>query len=99
MRGSFPKQTTNGGTSDILDSLLSFEEQQQQHQQQENPFKYSKDFMLSLFKPDSNLPFDFNQHEYVTTDKIVSPLAFEELTESEKKVRIMLKKKVRKKHT
>lgn len=82
MRGSFPKHNDNSNTnfasSEILDSLLPFEDQQ--------GLKYSKDFMLSLYKPDSQLPSDFNQHEYVTTDKILCPLAFEELSESEKKV-------------
>lgn len=81
MRGSFPKHNnsnTSFASSDILESLMPFEDQ--------HAFKYSKDFMLSLYKPDSQLPSDFNQHEYVTTDKILCPLAFEELTESERKV-------------
>lgn len=83
-------RTNNTKSSDIVSSFLpSFEEQHHQHQQQlqENPFKYSKDFMLSLYKPDLHLPADFNQHEYVTTDKIMAPLATEELSELEKKVK------------
>jgi PERQ amino acid-rich with GYF domain-containing protein len=93
MRGSFPKHNTNNNnnfvasssSSDILESFApSFEDN---HHQQENPFKYSKDFMLSLYKPDFQLPSDFKQHEYVTTEDRTCPLAFEELTESEKKVK------------
>lgn len=99
MRGNFSKHNRSNGTHfashDILDSLMPFEDnsssnhlqfQQQQHQQ-ENPFKYSKEFMLGLFKPALQLPSDFKQHEYVTTDVCNAPLAFEELTEAEKKVR------------
>lgn len=79
-------RTNNTKSSEILTSLLpSFEEQHHQQQQQENPFKYSKDFMLSLYKADLHLPADFNKHEYVTTDKIMAPLATEELSDLEKK--------------
>ncbi|KAK4518115.1 transcription factor TFIIF complex subunit Tfg3 [Mucor velutinosus] len=97
MRGKLSKHNSNNGTHfashDILDSLMPFEDngssshlQFQQQHQQENPFKYSKEFMLSLFKPALQLPSDFKQHEYVTTDACNAPLAFEELTETEKKL-------------
>jgi hypothetical protein len=94
MRGSLPKHRSNNSTdfasNEPLDTLLSFEDSQQlqQQQQQENPFKYSKDFMLSLYKSALPLPSDFQQHEYVTIEGCLSPLAFEELTEAEKKVRL-----------
>ncbi|CAO3631456.1 unnamed protein product [Mucor hiemalis] len=79
-------RTNNTKSSEILTSLLpSFEEQHHQQQQQENPFKYSKDFMLSLYKANLHLPANFNKHEYVTTDKIMAPLATEELSDLEKK--------------
>jgi hypothetical protein len=96
MRGSLPKHKSNNNTefasNELLDSLLPFEDSQQLQQQQqvENPFKYSKDFMLSLFKPALSLPSDFQQHEYVTIEGCLSPLAFEELTEVEKKVTIIM---------
>ncbi|GAN03158.1 hypothetical protein MAM1_0035d02609 [Mucor ambiguus] len=98
MRGKISKHNSSNGTHfashDLLDSLMPFEDngnsnhlqfQQQQHQQ-ENPFKYSKEFMLGLFDPALQLPSDFKQHEYVTTDACNAPLAFEELTEAEKKL-------------
>lgn len=94
MRGSLPKHKNNNSTefasNELLDSLLPFEGNQhlQQQQQQENPFKYSKDFMLSLYKPALPFPSDFLQHEYVTLEGCFSPLAFEELTDVEKKVRL-----------
>lgn len=87
--------STTTSNPDNLDNY-SFDQQQQQQQESNrqaaaetnNPFKYSKEFMLSLYKPNHELPFDFKQHEYVTTqDQRYSPLAFEELTEAEKKVR------------
>ncbi|KAL9557302.1 hypothetical protein MBANPS3_001456 [Mucor bainieri] len=85
---------TDFASRSFLDSLMPFEDsnhlqfqqQQQQQHQQENPFKYSKEFMLGLFKPALQLPSDFKQHEYVTTDACNAPLAFEELTEAEKKL-------------
>lgn len=98
MRGNLPKHNdindTHFASNDILDSLMPFEDnssnhlQFQQQHQQENPFKYSKEFMLGLFKPALHLPSDFKQHEYVTTEGCNAPLAFEELTEAEKKVQL-----------
>ncbi|CAO0793818.1 unnamed protein product [Mucor circinelloides] len=82
----------NFGPGWMRDSLMPFEDnssnhlQFQQQHQQENPFKYSKEFMLGLFKPALHLPSDFKQHEYVTTEGCNAPLAFEELTEAEKKL-------------
>ncbi|KAK9765847.1 kinesin-like protein [Basidiobolus ranarum] len=50
-----------------------------------NPFKYSKEFMLSLYKP-VGLPLDFEKHEYVTSDDCLPPMASIELTDQEKKL-------------
>lgn len=94
MRGNLPRQSTQNGndfvSSDNIESLLPFNEsqQQQQQQQQDSPFKYSKEFMLGLYKPSLQLPSDFTQHEHATIDESIAPLAFEELSEWEKKVRI-----------
>ncbi|RCH79743.1 hypothetical protein CU098_001733, partial [Rhizopus stolonifer] len=41
--------------------------------------------MLSLYKP-SQLPSDFQHHEYVTVEESLTPLAFDELSELEKKL-------------
>ncbi|OZJ04834.1 hypothetical protein BZG36_02325 [Bifiguratus adelaidae] len=50
-----------------------------------NPFKYSKEIMLSLFKP-STLPAEFEQHEYVTVLEAMEPLAFVPMSDAEKKL-------------
>ena len=95
MRGNLSKHnninSNDFASTDILDSLMPFDDnnnnqQHQQQSQQENPFKYSKEFMLGLFKPALQLPSDFKQHEYVTMEGCTAPLAFEELTDAEKKV-------------
>lgn len=77
MRGGFSKNVNNNGV--LTD--LPFEENNI------NAFKYSKEYMLSLYKPSPQLPSDFQQHEYVTVEESLPPLAFDELTEIEKKVR------------
>lgn len=56
-----------------------------QDDQQDNPYKYSKDLMLSLFKPYA-LPVEIEKHEYVIVDECQQPLGKVELSESEKKV-------------
>ncbi|KAG0178068.1 hypothetical protein DFQ29_003973, partial [Apophysomyces sp. BC1021] len=50
-----------------------------------NAFKYSKEFMLSLYKQ-TELPMDFERHEYAAVEESLGPLAFEELSETEKKL-------------
>lgn len=50
-----------------------------------NPYKYSKDFMLSLYRP-MEMPADFERHEYVAVEESQGPLSFVDLTEEEKKV-------------
>ncbi|KAI7866759.1 hypothetical protein BDF14DRAFT_806085 [Spinellus fusiger] len=50
-----------------------------------NPFKYSKDLMLSLYKP-TDLPLDFEKHEYVAVEESQGPLSFVDLSENEKKL-------------
>ncbi|CEG70743.1 hypothetical protein RMATCC62417_06585 [Rhizopus microsporus] len=76
MRGGFSKNVNNNGV--LTD--LPFEENNI------NAFKYSKEYMLSLYKPSPQLPSDFQQHEYVTVEESLPPLAFDELTEIEKKL-------------
>lgn len=51
----------------------------------ENPYKYSKEFMLSLYRP-VDPPADFERHEYVAVEESQGPLSFVELSEEEKKV-------------
>ncbi|KAF9584112.1 hypothetical protein BGW38_007532, partial [Lunasporangiospora selenospora] len=50
-----------------------------------NPFKYSKELMLSLYKP-TGLPIEFERHEYVTSDECLLPLAVQPLSEQEVKL-------------
>ena len=50
-----------------------------------NPFKYSKEFMLKLYKP-VGLPLEFERHEYVTSEEALQPMAMIVLTEQEQKV-------------
>ncbi|KAG2179079.1 hypothetical protein INT43_001929 [Umbelopsis isabellina] len=56
-----------------------------QDDQHDNPYKYSKEFMLSLFKPYA-LPVEIERHEYVVVEDCQQPLAKVELTEHEKKL-------------
>ncbi|KAG0260797.1 hypothetical protein DFQ27_003315 [Actinomortierella ambigua] len=50
-----------------------------------NPFKYSKDFMLSLFKP-VGVPIEFERHDYVTSEEPLLPMASQPFTEQELKI-------------
>ncbi|CAG8532133.1 18892_t:CDS:2 [Acaulospora morrowiae] len=50
-----------------------------------NPFKYSKEFMLKLYKP-VGLPLEFERHEYVTSEEPLQPMALIMLTEQEHKL-------------
>ncbi|KAF9975270.1 hypothetical protein BGZ73_001162 [Actinomortierella ambigua] len=50
-----------------------------------NPFKYSKDFMLSLFKP-VGVPIEFERHDYVTSEDSLMPMASQPFTEQELKI-------------
>ena len=79
MRGGFAKNVNSSSRGTLSD--LPFEESNV------NALKYSKEYMLSLYKPSPQLPSDFQQHEYVTVEECLTPLAFDELTELEKKVR------------
>lgn len=72
MRGGFSKNFNNFSDSPFEESNV-------------NALKYSKEYMLSLYKP-SQLPSDFQHHEYVTVEESLTPLAFDELSELEKKV-------------
>lgn len=49
-------------------------------------YKYSKEFMLGLYKP-VDVPADFERHDYVVVEEPQGPLSFVDLTEEEKKVR------------
>ncbi|CAG8442729.1 1823_t:CDS:10 [Diversispora eburnea] len=50
-----------------------------------NPFKYSKEKMLKLYKP-VGLPLEFERHEYVTSEEPLQPMALINLSEHEHKL-------------
>ncbi|KAF9174569.1 hypothetical protein BGX20_010797 [Mortierella sp. AD010] len=50
-----------------------------------NPFKYSKELMLSLYKP-TGLPIEFERHEYMTSEESLPPISFLQLSEQEVKL-------------
>jgi hypothetical protein len=51
-----------------------------------NPFKYSKDLMLSLFKP-VGFPIEFERHEYATSEDALMPMSSQPFSDQEIKVR------------
>ncbi|KAJ1962533.1 kinesin-like protein, partial [Dispira parvispora] len=50
-----------------------------------NPFRYSRELMLSLYKP-ANVPVEFERHEYITSDQPLEPMAHIPMTEEETKL-------------
>ncbi|KAF9573705.1 hypothetical protein BGW38_008393, partial [Lunasporangiospora selenospora] len=50
-----------------------------------NPFKYSKEFMLSLFKP-VGFPIEFERHEYATSEEALLPMSSHPFTDQELKI-------------
>ncbi|KAJ1658871.1 kinesin-like protein [Dispira simplex] len=50
-----------------------------------NPFRYSRELMLSLYKP-ANVPVEFERHEYITSDQPLEPMAHISMTEEEAKL-------------
>ncbi|KAF0498505.1 gyf domain protein [Gigaspora margarita] len=50
-----------------------------------NPFKYSKEFMIKLYKP-VGLPLEFEWHEYITSKELLQPMTLIIPTEQEQKV-------------
>ncbi|KAG9068564.1 hypothetical protein KI688_010839 [Linnemannia hyalina] len=54
-----------------------------------NPFKYSKDLMLSLFKP-VGFPIEFERHEYATSEDALMPMSSQPFSDQEIKVRFIL---------
>ncbi|KAF9437803.1 hypothetical protein BGZ76_011045 [Entomortierella beljakovae] len=50
-----------------------------------NPFKYSKDLMLQLYKP-TGLPIEFERHEYMTSEESLPPISFQKFSEQEVKL-------------
>ncbi|KAJ1973532.1 kinesin-like protein, partial [Dimargaris xerosporica] len=47
-----------------------------------NPFRYSRELMLSLYKP-ANLPLDFERHDCITSEESLPPMANIPLTPDE----------------
>ncbi|KAG0358779.1 hypothetical protein BG005_001847 [Podila minutissima] len=50
-----------------------------------NPFKYSKELMLSLFKP-VGFPIEFERHEYATSEEALLPMSSQPFSDQEIKI-------------
>ncbi|KAI9291490.1 hypothetical protein K502DRAFT_129695 [Neoconidiobolus thromboides FSU 785] len=50
-----------------------------------NPFKYSKEYMLSFFK-EIAAPLDFEKHEIASVEECLQPISFSPLSELEQKL-------------
>ncbi|KAF8942967.1 hypothetical protein BGZ47_005934 [Haplosporangium gracile] len=50
-----------------------------------NPFKYSKDLMLSLFKP-VGFPIEFERHEYAISEDALMPMSSQPFSDQEIKI-------------
>ncbi|KAF9104960.1 hypothetical protein BGX29_000934 [Mortierella sp. GBA35] len=50
-----------------------------------NPFKYSKELMLSLFKP-VGFPIEFERHEYATSEDALLPMSSQPFSDQEIKI-------------
>ncbi|ORZ04165.1 hypothetical protein BCR41DRAFT_199828 [Lobosporangium transversale] len=50
-----------------------------------NPFKYSKELMLSLYRP-TGLPIEFERHEYMTSEESLPPMSSLPFSEQEIKL-------------
>ncbi|KAJ3123390.1 hypothetical protein HK098_001934 [Nowakowskiella sp. JEL0407] len=84
--GNSPVTPRSAG-SGVFDSPYTFQQANGDHSLvSENPFKYSKDFLLSLFDIDLPLPSDFEPNEHATLSSPNPPLANIPLTELEKKL-------------
>jgi len=54
-----------------------------------NPFKYSKELMLSLFKP-VGFPIEFERHEYATSEEALLPMSSQPFSDQEIKVHLSI---------
>ncbi|KAF9409148.1 hypothetical protein BGZ94_002043 [Podila epigama] len=50
-----------------------------------NPFKYSKELMLSLYKP-VGFPIEFERHEYATSEEALQPMSSQPFSDQEIKI-------------
>ncbi|KAG9326640.1 hypothetical protein KVV02_006151 [Mortierella alpina] len=50
-----------------------------------NPFKYSKELMLSLYKP-TNLPIEFEKYEIMTSEESLKPMSSQPFSDQEQKL-------------
>ncbi|ORZ23149.1 hypothetical protein BCR42DRAFT_404088 [Absidia repens] len=93
MRGGLPQrsntmdsQSTQSTLSPTLTaSLSSSKDNEFGSTSQDNPYRYSKDFMLGLYRP-MDVPSQFDKLPFVAVDEPISPLAFIDLTDDEKKL-------------
>ncbi|CAO3572143.1 unnamed protein product [Mortierella alpina] len=73
---SYSSVAANNVRSGISSTVPAFETSASDHLPSDtlNPFKYSKELMLSLFKP-AGFPIEFERHEYATNEDALMPMS------------------------
>ncbi|KAF9573377.1 hypothetical protein EC968_008647 [Mortierella alpina] len=84
---SYSSVAANNVRSGISSAVPSFETSPSDHLPSDtlNPFKYSKELMLSLFKP-AGLPIEFERHEYATNEDALMPMSSQPFSDQEIKI-------------
>nr|CAG8440930.1 13654_t:CDS:10 [Entrophospora candida] len=84
-RATSPTLLNNSLTNRLINETSEKSEVPGSNDSALNPFKYSKEYMLKLYKP-VGLPLEFERHEYVTSEEPLQPMATIALTEQEQKL-------------
>ncbi|KAF9277141.1 hypothetical protein BGZ68_009509 [Mortierella alpina] len=84
---SYSSVAANNVRSGISSAAPSFETSPSDHLPSDtlNPFKYSKELMLSLFKP-AGFPIEFERHEYATNEDALMPMSSQPFSDQEIKI-------------
>ncbi|KAF9956161.1 hypothetical protein BGZ72_002987 [Mortierella alpina] len=84
---SYSSVAANNVRSGISSTVPSFETSPSDHLPSDtlNPFKYSKELMLSLFKP-AGFPIEFERHEYATNEDALMPMSSQPFSDQEIKI-------------
>ncbi|KAF9966923.1 hypothetical protein BGZ70_000723 [Mortierella alpina] len=84
---SYSSVAANNVRSGISSTVPAFETSASDHLPSDtlNPFKYSKELMLSLFKP-AGFPIEFERHEYATNEDALMPMSSQPFSDQEIKI-------------
>ncbi|KAG9325504.1 hypothetical protein KVV02_007535 [Mortierella alpina] len=84
---SYSSVAANNVRSGLSSTVPSFETSPSDHLPSDtlNPFKYSKELMLSLFKP-AGFPIEFERHEYATNEDALMPMSSQPFSDQEIKI-------------